>query len=207
MKHNTYPDENDLNNLITAVKLEITLLTNALSEGLPPITLSYRGKEEYNHKNVIKTQQVNPADQLNSQYQQAKHTLNYRMARLTPHIIRDTKAKLKEIFSNEGPSFTTHLLESDRNPCLLALLETYRDELAENATQMETEIQTLEQSAKDHLTKATKAFFSKEAKKDAYIKAQIQTYQARLDKDIFAGLSNMYNEIITTLEAKKPHEV
>ena len=198
-----FPDEYNLSEFISAAKLDIDNLGNELSQGLPLIKLDYEGTDYYSYQNVIKTRRVNVEDKLNNLYLQAKRGLKERVTQLTSAVINNAKDLLKELFVKHGASFTTRLLESDRNPCVLALLETYRDELYDKAAKLDEEIEVISLSGANRFEDAVKAvLFSKESKKNIYIETQIRAYQARLEKDVLSQLANMYKEIITELEAE-----
>jgi len=198
-----FPDEYNLSEFISAARLDIDNLGSDLSQGLPLIKLDYEGTDYYSYQNVIKTRRVNIEDKLNNLYIQAKRGLNETVKKLTPEVIKNAKSLLRELFVKHGPSFTTRLLESDRNPCILALLETYRDELQEKAAKLDEEIEIISLSATNRFEDAAKPLlFSKESKKNTYIETQMQAYQARLEKDVFLQLISMYKEIIAEFEAE-----
>ena len=198
------PDDFSLNQFVQTTFIDINALGAELARYLPPIKLDYAETDYYSHTNVIKTGRVNVDEKLTEQYNTAKRELNNAKL-LTAKTIENIKNELKSTFlnPNQGPIYTSRLVNSDRHPCLLARLNACQQHLREKITQANEEIDALEIAASSKLEEAKKAIFlSKEPKKNAYIEAKIKVYQTKLSRDCFNTLIDVYKEISTELEAE-----
>ncbi|MDR0272538.1 MAG: tubulin-like doman-containing protein [Clostridiales bacterium] len=194
------PDDHDLQKF--AQPIDINTLGAEISRQLPPIKLDYAETDYYSYNNVIKTRRVNVDEKLAEQYALSKRAL-YEVKDLTAKITKITKKELKEIFLKHGAIYTTRMISSDRNPCLLARIDAYIQHLHEKIARLNEELDACEISAETRLEEARKAFLMKrENKKNAYIEAKIQTYTLRLQKDCFAQLIECYKDIRAALEAE-----
>ena len=194
------PDDFDLNRFVQATRLDITSLGDQL-ENLPPIKLDYVGTDYYSYANVIKTRRVNIDEKLAELYSAAKRELT----KFKPVKVLDgIKAELRDVFLNpaQGPIFASRLIASDRSPCVLAYVKTCAEHLQEKIQTTTEEIDALTYFAEGKLEEAERAMFlTKENKKNAYIEAKVKLYQARLTRDTFNRLIEVYKEIAAELEA------
>jgi len=196
------PDDHDLNQFVQATKLDIISLGAELAQTLPPIKLDFAGTDYFSHQNVIKTQRVSIDEKLTDLYNQAKRELT-KGRKL--NIFGTIKSELNATFTNptQGPIYTSRLISATTNPCLLSRLEACQQHLREKIHTIAQEIDGLELAAESRFLDATKAIFlTKEQKKNAYIEAKIKVYQARLQKDCFAALIDVYKELHTALSAE-----
>jgi len=198
------PDDHDLQQFAQTAGLEINTLGAELARNLPQIKLNYAETDYYSYQNVIKTRRVNVEEKLAEQYAAAKRELSNGVCReIATAVIESVKRELREVFLNskQGPMYTTRLISSTTNPCLLARFEAYAQHLREKTDALAEELDVQQISAETRLEEARKAiFFNRESKKNAYIQAKILVFQTRLQKDIFARLIEVYKEIRTKIE-------
>jgi len=198
------PDDHDLAQFAQTTKLDITSLGAELSRGLPPIKLDYAATDYYSHANVIKTGRVNIDDKLTEMYNAAKRELN-KYRDVTKSVFEAVKTELRTAFvhTERGPIYASRLISSDISPCLLARLQTCQAHIREKIHAITEEIEALEFTAENRLHDARRAIFlTRESKKNAYIDAKINLYQARLQRDIFTILIEMYKMLHAQLEAE-----
>ncbi|MCL2198234.1 MAG: hypothetical protein FWB80_04845 [Defluviitaleaceae bacterium] len=194
------PDDHELQQFADAVGLDINALGAELARNLPPIKLDYAETDYYSYQNVIKTRRVNVAEKLEEQYSAAKRALS-ESRELTSRMIEKIKNEIRETFIKQGAFYATRLIASDRNPCLLARLDAYGQHLQEKIAQLTQEQDAYEITSDTRLEEAAKAlFFNRESKKNAYIEAKIQAFQAKLQKDCYTRLIDVYKEIRLSLE-------
>jgi len=194
------PDDHGLSQFVQAAKLDINAIGAEFQ--LPSIKLDYAETDYYSYTNVIKTGRVNIDEKLTEQYNTAKRVLSNPRTMIAK-ILDTAKTELKTTFIKYGPMYTSHLMASDRHPCLLARFEACQQHLREKIAQLTEEIDALEISASTRLVEARRAMFlSKEPKKNAYIEAKIKVYQAWLSRDCFTALIDVYKEISKALEAE-----
>ena len=198
------PDDHDLQQFAQNAGLDINALGAELARNLPQIKLDYAETDYYSHQNVIKTRRVNIDEKLAEQYSAAKRELSGGATReIAIATIDAIKRELREVFLNpkQGPFYVTRLISCTVGPCLLARFETYQHHLREKIDAISKEIDAHEITAETRLTEARKAFFlTRESKKNAYIEAKILIFQARLQRDIFTRLIEIYKEIRTAIE-------
>jgi len=193
------PDDHDLNQFVQATKLDIASLGAELAQILLPIKLDFAQTDYYSYQNVIKTGRVNIDDKLTELYNAAKRELS-RARKLK--IFDAVKSELRAAFidPNKGPAFTSHLISSTTGPCLLARIDACQQHLHEKIHSITEEIDALELSAEARLQDARKAIFlTKEQKKNAFIETKIKIYQARLQRDCFTALIDVYKELHAAL--------
>jgi len=193
------PDDHDLNQFVQTTRLDINSLGAEISRELPPIKLDFAATDYYSHKNVIKTNRVNVDEKLTDLYNIAKRELiKFR----TVEIKKRLKTELRATFINptQGPIYTSRLIASNTGPCLVARLEACQQHLREKIQSMKDEIDALELVAESKFAEAAKAIFlTRESKKNAYIEAKIRVYQARLTRDSYTALIDVYKDLNTTL--------
>ncbi|MCL1884725.1 MAG: hypothetical protein FWF81_13360 [Defluviitaleaceae bacterium] len=195
------PDDHELEQFSQTTELDINALGATLSRSLPQIKLDYAETDYYSFQNVIKNRRVNIDEKLTEQFSAAKRELtNGTMREITATKIETIKQELRDVFINKGAFYTSRLIKSDRNPCLLARFEAYMQHLREKSERIVEELDALEIITETRLEEAQKAILKRESKKNAYIEAKIQVYQARLQKDIFGKLIEVYKEIRTEIE-------
>jgi len=196
------PDDHELNQFVQSTRMDIAALGADLAQSLPPIKLDFAATDYYSHKNVIKTRRVNIDEKLTELYNAAKRELiKARKLNITDFV----RAELRATFlnPNHGPIYTSRLITSDISPCLLSRIEACQQHLREKIHSITEEIDALELTAESRLEDARKAIFlTKESKKNAYIEAKIKVYQARLQRDCFTTLIDVYKELSLALEAE-----
>jgi len=198
------PDDHSINQFAQSAKLDITSMGAELARSLPPIKLDYAATDYYSYQNVIKTRRVNIDEKLTELYNTAKRELSKSQG-LKNQAIAAVKAELKVAFLNpaQGPVFTSRIISADTNPCLLSRMEAYGQHLREKIHTITEEIDALELTAEARLEDANKAMFlTKESKKNAFIEAKIKVYQARLQRDCFTTLIDVYKELSVVLESE-----
>jgi len=194
------PDDHDLTQFVQRARLDIDDLGARLMQDVPPIKLDYAATDYFSHQNVIKTQRVNIDEKLTEQYNAAKREVT-KARRLTTTV----KDELRAAFLDpaKGPVFASRLIASDINPCLLARFETCRQHLREKINTIAEEIDGLQLLAEARFEDAQRAIFlMKETKKNSYIEAKVRLYQARLQRDSFIALIDVYNELSAIAEAE-----
>jgi len=193
------PDDHDLNQFVQAARLDINSLGAEISRELPPIKLDFAATDYYSHQNVIKTNRVNIDEKLTDLYNTAKRELiKFRAVEIKKRL----RAELRAIFTNpvQGPVYASRLIASNTGPCLVARMETCQQHLREKIQSMKDEIDALELITESKFSEATKAIFlTKESKKNAYIEAKIKVYQARLTRDAYTTLIDVYKDLHVTL--------
>ncbi|MCL2048196.1 MAG: tubulin-like doman-containing protein [Defluviitaleaceae bacterium] len=188
------PDENDLEAFAETAGLEINALYSEWK--IPPIKLDYAETDYYSYQNVIKMRRVNIDEKLEQQYIAAKRTLS---KCATASALKKIKKELREQFLQKGALYVSRLICSDKNPCLLTQIDTYIQQLREKAERLQ--IDELEVYEQVRLEKARRSIlFKREARKNAFIEAKIQTYQARLQKECYVRLIEVYKDIRLSLE-------
>ncbi|MCL1878377.1 MAG: tubulin-like doman-containing protein, partial [Defluviitaleaceae bacterium] len=155
------PDDYDLQEF--AKPLEISALGAQLARTLPPIKLDYAETDYYSHRNVIKTRRVDVDEKLAEQFASAKRELS-NGKQFIAAIVERVKADLREIFTNpdRGAFYTTRIIHSDVNPCLLARIGAYQAHLREKIDASAGEIDANEVVAEMRFEEAAKAIFSRE---------------------------------------------
>jgi hypothetical protein len=192
------PDDHELQQFCTGI--EINALIAELSKNVPPIKLDYAQTDYYSHANVIKTRRVNVEEKLEEQYAAAKRELSS-VREIAAAATEKIKSALRETFLNRGAFYTSRLISSESNPCLLARLDAYQNHLREKIERVSEELDAHEITAETRLEEAQRAlFFNRESKKNAYIEAKIFAFQSRLQKDKFSRLIEIYKEIRAELE-------
>ncbi|MCL1844964.1 MAG: tubulin-like doman-containing protein [Defluviitaleaceae bacterium] len=191
------PDDYELQEF--AKPLEISALGAEFARRLPPIKLDYAETDYYSHRNVIKTRRVDVEEKLAEQFAAAKREL---LKTGAGEIIERVQADLREIFTDpaRGAFYTSRIIYSDTSPCILARIGAYQAHLREKIDASAGEIDAYEVAAEMRFEEAAKAIFAREGKKNAYIEAKIAVYQARLQKEIFLRLIDIYKEIHSALE-------
>jgi len=196
----TLPDDHDLVQFVQRARLDIDDLGAQLMRDVPPIKLDYASTDYYSHQNVIKTRRVNIDEKLTEQYNAAKREIT-KTRKLPTTIKNELRAAFLD--PSQGPVFTSRLISSDINPCLLARFETCKQILREKIHSITEEIDGLELLTEARFEDAERAIFlTKETKKNAYIEAKVRVYQARLQRDSFTALIDVYKELSTSIEAE-----
>jgi len=196
------PDDHDLSQFVQAAKLDISALGAELARSLPPIKLDYAATDYYSYQNVIRTGRVNIDDKLQEIYNAAKRELS-KSRGLKDLVLQATKTELTATFLNpvQGPIFTSRLIASDQNPCLASRIKACQQHLREKIQTITEEIDALEFLAESRLEDARKAvFFTKESKKNTYIEAKVSACQARLQRDCFTTLIDVYKDLAIAIE-------
>jgi len=193
------PDDHDLNQFVQNTKLDIAALGAELAQTLPPIKLDFAQTDYYSYQNVIKTGRVNVDEKLTELYNIAKRELS-RARKL--NIFDTVKAELRAVFldPHKGPIFASQLISSATGPNLLARVNACEQHLREKIHSITEEIDGLTLTAEARHEDARKAIFlTKEQKKNAFIEAKIKIYQARLQRDCFTALIDVYKDLHTAL--------
>ena len=197
-----FPEQRDIKEFCLKAKLDINEQENELFRRLPPIKLDYAETDFYNHHNVIKTRRVNVDEKLNELYQQAKTSLGNGQNEADA-LCNNMKNLLASYFTHPrlGPFFAARFIKSDVNPDLITWLDEHIKQMQENQNQATKEIETHEITAENAFEAARNAvFFTKEGKKNVYIAAKINEYQARLRKDCYFWLEKMYTTLQSQME-------
>ena len=198
------PDDHDLGQFFQNAKLDVASMSAELARSLPPIKLDYASTDYYSYQNVIKTARVNVDEKLQEQYNTSKRELS-QSRELLKLAIANAKAEIRAIFldAHKGPIFASRLIASEISPHILARLTTCQAHLREKIHDTNELLDSLELSAESLLHDASKAmFFTREAKKNAYIEAKVKIYQARLAKDSYSALIDVYKGLRTAIEAE-----
>jgi len=198
------PDSQSLDSFVETAKLDIDSIGNALSSTIPPIKLDHEGTDYYSYNNVIKTRRVDVDEKLADMYQASKRALLESRRRLPAQLLTETRRELKEVFMSpaHGPIYASRLLYSDSAPCLLRRLDDYQQTVRDALSRITEDIQALEMECEDRFEEARKALFlTNEKKKDAFIESKVNQYRARLKKDCFEQLIEVFRDIRNELEA------
>lgn len=198
------PDTRDLKEFTLKTKLNIETLSADFARKIPPLKLDYEGTDFYSYVNTIQTRRVDVDEKLNEQYTQIKAFMLDTKNEITD-LTKNIQSALRELFLNsrQGPLFTSRLIESDSNPCLLPWIETNIELLSEKQQKTAEDIEIHSVSAVNAFETAKKAlFFTREKKKNTYIAAKIREYQSRLQMDFYGFLINIYKAVHTFLETE-----
>ncbi|MCL2204122.1 MAG: tubulin-like doman-containing protein [Defluviitaleaceae bacterium] len=198
------PEENELKAFIRHAGLETDALMADLGRALPPLQLDYAGTDFYSYQNVIKNRRVDVDAKLNEGYGHIKAALGEHKKEYTP-LLEGAKAALREVFLHprQGPVFATRLIESTTNPCLLPWLETCIAHLQEKQQRCAGEMEAHDIAAANAFEGAQKALlFTREGKKNAFIAAKVRAYQARVRKDCFGYIAEVYKAVHAALEGE-----
>jgi len=194
------PAEHDTDELAAAAKADIDGLGNTLSAMLPAIRLDYEGTDYYSYNNVVKTRRVDVDEKLTELYQAARRSLTEARRRLPDEIIAALKTELGEAFLNpqKGPIFAAKLV-----PLLNSRIDEYGQRLRDGLNRMNDGIKNLEIECEDRFEEARKALFiSHEKRKNAYMETKTDLYRAKLRRDCFEELLDIYRDIRNGLESE-----
>ncbi|MDR1663593.1 MAG: tubulin-like doman-containing protein [Clostridiales bacterium] len=197
------PDEQGLSEFIATVKLDVDEVGNTLTHMIPGIRLDYEETDYFSYGNVIKTRRVNVDDKLNEMYQAAKRACTEARRTLPQQIIRDVKAELREVFLDpkRGPIYASRLLSGDRGPCLIRRIESYQQSIREAIARISEDLHGLGIECENRFEEARKSLFiANEKKKNAFIEAKVNEYKAKLKKDCFEQLLEIYKDLRNELE-------
>jgi hypothetical protein len=198
------PEEPDVAEFFAAAGMDVPAVCAELGRRLPAIKLDHAGTDFYSYSNVVKTRRVDVDAKLNELYLLAKRDL--RLAKEQERgIIARAKIGLREAFldGKKGPIFTAKLVTGEHNACILARLAASVSHLQEKAGAASREIEMHEVTAASRMEEAAGAFFlSREAKKNAYIEAKVAEYTARLARDTYVRLAEVYKNITAAIEAE-----
>ncbi|MCL2187657.1 MAG: tubulin-like doman-containing protein [Defluviitaleaceae bacterium] len=196
------PEMHDLKDFYLKAGIDAETLAANLSRRLPPLKLDYVKTDFYSHANVVKNRRVNVDEKLNALYMQVKSALRESKPEADA-FIETTKNALREAFQKKGALYTARLIEGEVNPCLLAWIETTITHLQEKQHKAAEEIEMHELSAENLFESAQKAvFFNRESRKNAFIAAKIDAFQARVQKDGYAWLADTYKALHSALSAE-----
>jgi hypothetical protein len=119
-------------------------------------------------------------------------------------IITRVQLGLREAFldAKKGPVFAAKLINGAHNACVLARIGACIAHLQEKAAAAGLEIERYGMEGTARLEEAAAAFFlTREAKKTAYIQAKTAEYTARLGRDMYLRLVDVYKAVAAAAEA------
>ncbi|MCL2364240.1 MAG: tubulin-like doman-containing protein [Defluviitaleaceae bacterium] len=196
------PDAQDLKDLTQATGLAQEFFAVEMKSKLPLMQLGAAQTDYFNFANVVKTQRISADAKLNDLLMQTKYVLgNSKQAAAA--LFEKVKTALTQAVAStqQGPIFAARLLESTTNPCLLAWLENTTQQLQEKQQRANEEIEMLMITAATRFEEAQNAgIFSRERKKNAYLQAKVDEYQARSQSVCDAWRIDVYKAVHPALE-------
>lgn len=193
------PSQNDTEMLAHRLGLDPEAVSREFNKLVnhDPLT-GYQNSERYSYANVIRQQNVSMDTELEQHYlAQAREEYIKARKQLPAQIKGVFEEQMTRIFKNpeQGPFFASRILFSDKGFCLLQLISTYIESLRERLQRIPREIEGARDHASGKMADARSALISKDRKKDDYIKAKIEEFRLRSDKERMERMVEFYEDV------------
>jgi hypothetical protein len=198
MFHNA-PSQSDTDNLAHRLGLDPDSVSRQFNGQVyhDPLT-GYQNSERYSYANVVRQQNVSMDTELEQFFLAQAREQYIKVRRQLPAQIKGVfEEQMNKIFRNpeQGPFFASRIIFSDKGFCLLQLILSYIESLRERLHRIPREIEGARSHASGKMADARSALISKDRKKDDYIKAKIEEYRLRSDKDRMERMIEFYEDV------------
>lgn|GEM_PF-340124 len=194
------PTEQEVDQFIKTVKLDASSIEGRFEKelfGKKPLS-GYANREKFNFDNVIKKQSINVDDELSAYLREAideYSKVNYQYPGEMSKIIRENIDRMFKD-ANKGPFYASRMLFTDKGFNAIKTIEVIIEGLEDKRRSMPELISELKDRAEDKFGEARKALLSRETKKNDYIKAKIEEYNARADEEKLSRMIDFYHRVI-----------
>lgn len=196
------PTQEDVGEFARRIKGDTDSVIRRFEERVPEPLAGYENSERLSFNNLIKTQAINIDTELKTGYLTRASEEYIKVKKQLPGEILETfREQANRLFMHpeQGPIYTSRLINTSTGFSLLATILAYIESLKEAKQRMPEEIEDAIERANEKLTDARSAFISKEKKKNAYIEAKIREYNLRADLIRIEYMIEFYEDLYNVL--------
>ncbi|MEW9053008.1 MAG: tubulin-like doman-containing protein [Neobacillus sp.] len=215
------PEQSDVEQFAERLRLDPDSVHQRFNERVPEPLSGFENSDRFSYNNVIRNSVINIDEELDREFLlKAKEQYRKCKRQLPGEIIEEFRRHMDRLFLHpkKGPIYASRLVFSNDGFCLLKTIQVYIDGLRNRLERLPRTIQSETDYAYNKLEDARSAFIAKDRRKNAYIEAKLNEFDARAEKarieemiefyeDVFQLLNNqhakiyeVYKEILETLK-------
>ncbi|WP_160722809.1 tubulin-like doman-containing protein [Bacillus sp. USDA818B3_A] len=196
------PDQTDIERFAEKLRIDPDSIHQRFNERVPEPLSGYEHSERFSYNNVIKSAVINLDEELERDYLvKAKEQYRKCKKHLPSESIEEFRRQMERIFLSpeKGPIYASRLIYANDSSCLLKTIKTYIERLRDRLEHLPRAIQSEQDYAYTRLEEARSAFLSKDRKKNAYIEAKLNEFDARAEKARLEEMTEFYEELYQLL--------
>jgi hypothetical protein len=199
------PDQTEVEQFLEKLRIDPDSVHHRFNERVPEPLSGFENSDRFSYNNVIKTSVIHIDDELDREFL-LKAQEQYRKCKkqLPGEIMEEFRRQIERLFLHpkKGPIFASRLIYSNDGFCLLKTLQAYIEGLRDRLERLPRAIQSEQEYALNKLEDARSAFISKERKKNAYIEAKLNEYDARAEKVRIEEMIEFYEDLYQLLNSQ-----
>ncbi|MBV7505688.1 tubulin-like doman-containing protein [Bacillus sp. sid0103] len=199
------PDQTEVEQFLEKLRIDPDSVHHRFNERVPEALSGFENSDRFSYNNVIKTSVINIDDELDREFL-LKAQEQYRKCKkqLPGEIMEEFRRQIERLFLHpkKGPIFASRLIYSNDGFCLLKTLQAYTEGLRDRLERLPRAISTDQEYALNKLEDARSAFISKDRKKNAYIEAKLNEYDARAEKVRIEEMIEFYEDLYQLLNSQ-----
>ncbi|WP_144554199.1 tubulin-like doman-containing protein [Bacillus sp. X1(2014)] len=199
------PDQTEVEQFLEKLRIDPDSVHHRFNERVPDPLSGFENSDRFSYNNVIKTSVINIDDELDREFL-LKAQEQYRKCKkqLPGEIMEEFRRQIERLFLHpkKGPIFASRLIYSNDGFCLLKTLQAYMEGLRDRLERLPRAIQSEQEYALNKLEDARSAFISKDRKKNAYIEAKLNEYEARAEKVRLEEMIEFYEDLYQLLNSQ-----
>ena len=196
------PDQTEVEQFLEKLRIDPDSVHQRFNERVPEPLSGFENSDRFSYNNVIKTSVINLDEELEREFLlKAKDQYRKCKKQLPGEIMEEFRRQMERLFLHpqKGPIFASRLIYSNDGFCLLKTLQVYVEGLRDRLERLPKAITTEQEYAHNKLEDARSAFISKDRKKNAYIEAKLNEYDARAEKARIEEMIEFYEDLYQLL--------
>ncbi|MGJ7910716.1 tubulin-like doman-containing protein [Neobacillus sp. LXY-1] len=201
----TNPDQADVEQFSEKLRIDPDSVHYRFSERVPEALSGYENSDRFSYNNVIRTNVINLDEELEREFL-AKAKDQYRKCKLQlpGQVMEEFRQQIERLFLHpkKGPIYASRLIFTKDGFCLLKTIQAYIEGLRDRLERLPKAIQSEQEYALNKLEDARSAFISKDRKKNAYIEAKLNEYDARAEKARIEEMIEFYEDLYQLINSQ-----
>ncbi|MEH7250775.1 tubulin-like doman-containing protein [Neobacillus niacini] len=196
------PDQTDVEQFAEKLQIDLDSVHRRFNERVPEPLSGFENSDRFSYNNVIKQSVINLDEELDREFLlKAKEQYRKCKKQLPGEIVEEFRRQVERLFLHpkKGPIYASRLIYSNDGFCLLKTLQAYSEGLRDRLERLPRAIQSEQDYADNKLEDARSAFISKDRKKNAYIEAKLNEFDARAEKARIEEMIEFYDDLYQLL--------
>ncbi|WML41259.1 tubulin-like doman-containing protein [Neobacillus sp. OS1-2] len=196
------PDQTEVEQFLEKLRIDPDSVHQRFNDRVPEPLSGFENSDRFSYNNVIKTSVINLDEELEREFLlKAKDQYRKCKKQLPGEIMEEFRRQMERLFLHpqKGPIFASRLIYSNDGFCMLKTLQAYIEGLRDRLERLPKAITTEQEYAYNKLEDARSAFISKDRKKNAYIEAKLNEYDARAEKARIEEMIEFYEDVTQLL--------